>query len=167
MRFSHTLLLPAPPLRPTAATSSGTKVVFMGESGYKDAQGVARALRKLGGRRSYVLTGGFQAWRDRGLLTASSYAVGGVEGFVEEARETYTEAAVLTQETLSEVAEKTLQQLLTADEAVRSIAAVPVPQAMAGAAEAGAAAAAGEQAGAAAAPVVVAAAKKEEPVVAV
>lgn len=86
----------------------------------------ARALKKLGGRSAYVLNGGFEAWRDRGLLTSSSFTIGGFDGLIEDAKETYTEAATLTQSTLSEVVEQGWKSLFAADEVVRSVTAVPV-----------------------------------------
>lgn len=152
-------------LRARAAAPAGAKVVFMGDSGVQDAAVAARALKKLGGRRALALMGGFEAWREKGLLTAPAYTTGGVEGALEEAKESYAVAAALTQATLVEIAQQTMQSLMTADEAVRSVAALPVPAAApAPEAQAAAAPSAAAAAGDASAPAAVLA--KEEAVVA-
>lgn len=96
------------PQPPAALTSAGARVVFMDDTGGSKAIEAARALKKLGGRRAFVLSGGFNGWVASGLNTSNVYATGGVDALVADFQDTYTEVAQVTQSALSEFVDTAL-----------------------------------------------------------
>ena len=66
-----------------ALTKSGASVYVLGP----DAKDLAKAITGLGGRRAFVVAGGFDAWRSSGLKVGSKYAKNALEGLGEDTSE--------------------------------------------------------------------------------
>ena len=66
-----------------ALTKNGASVYVLGP----DAKDLAKAITGLGGRRAFVVAGGFDAWRSSGLKVGSKYAKNALEGLGEDTSE--------------------------------------------------------------------------------
>ena len=66
-----------------ALTKGGARVYVLGP----DAKDLAKAITKLGGRRAFVVSGGFDAWRSSGLKVGVKYAKSALEGLGEDTSE--------------------------------------------------------------------------------
>jgi rhodanese-related sulfurtransferase len=66
-----------------ALTKNGARVYVLGP----DAKDLAKAITGLGGRRAFVVAGGFDAWRSSGLKVGSKYAKNALEGLGEDTSE--------------------------------------------------------------------------------
>ena len=66
-----------------ALTKGGARVYVLGP----DAKDLAKAITRLGGRRAFVVSGGFDAWRSSGLKVGVKYAKSALEGLGEDTSE--------------------------------------------------------------------------------
>ena len=66
-----------------ALTKGGARVYILGP----DAKDLAKAITRLGGRRAFVVSGGFDAWRSSGLKVGVKYAKSALEGLGEDTSE--------------------------------------------------------------------------------